>query len=269
MQGLSMSTGKVSARRRVSSAMVAAVLGTLVASGAAGPMPVLAQDSSTPVVAETGVPLPGTVAVNGHGSVDVEPDTAQITIGVSVTLPTMEEAQTQSNAQTNALIEALQAAGIAEEDLQTSNFSVWVVRNYDEQGNPSDIQGYQISNQLNVTVRDISTVGAVLEAAIDAGANDIWGISFYVDDPSAAQSEARKLAVEDARRKAEELAAASGMSLGRVLAIAEGTGLASPMPLMAQRGGGGMAMDAAAAPIQPGTNEVAVDVQVVYELVGE
>ena len=259
----------VGMRRRLGSAAVAAMIGSLVVVGAAGPVHVLAQESGTPTVQFAGLG-PGTVAVNGHGSVRVEPDTAQITIGVSVTLPSLDEAQSQSATQAQAIIDAIMASGVAEEDIQTSNFNVWVVRNYDPQGNPSEITGYQISNQVNVTVRDIDAIGEVLTTAIDAGANDIWGITFYVDDQTAAQSEARTLAVEDARRKAEELAVATGLSVGRVVAIAEGTGATLPPPLYAQRAGGGMAADQAqAAPIQPGLNEVMVDVQVIFELEDE
>lgn len=259
----------VGMRRRLGPVAVAAMIGSLVLVGAAGPVQVLAQDSGTPTMDAAGFGR-GTVAVNGHGSVRVEPDTAQITIGVSVTLPSLDEAQAQSATQAQAIIDAITAAGVAEEDLQTSNFNVFVVRNYDPQGNPSEITGYQISNQVNVTVRDVTAISEVLTTAIDAGANDIWGITFYVDDQTAAQSEARQLAVADARRKAEELAAAAGQSVGRVVAIAEGTGAALPQPMYAQRGGAGMAADQAmSAPIQTGLSEVTIDVQVVFELEDE
>jgi uncharacterized protein YggE len=206
--------------------------------------------------------------VSGHGSVNVVPDTAQITIGVDVTLPTLEEAQAESERQSNAIIESIKANDVADEDVQTSNYSVFVVRNYDQNGTPSEIIGYQITNQVNVTIRDVNAVGVILTAAIEAGANNIWGISFFVDDQTAAASEARVLAVEDARRKAEELAAATGMSLGRVLAISEGT-QAPQFPVM-YGGAGQRAADInSAAPIEAGTNEVVVDVQIVFELVGE
>jgi uncharacterized protein YggE len=260
------STNRVTDRFRhgLGSLAVAAAVGALVVGGVAGAGQVAAQDAS-PVPNLMG---PATVSVSGHGSVNVVPDTAQITIGVDVTLPTLEEAQAESERQSSAIIESIKANGVADDDVQTSNYSVFVVRNYDQNGTPSEIIGYQITNQVNVTIRDVESVGQILTAAIEAGANNIWGISFFVDDQTAAASEARVLAVEDARRKAEELAAASGMSLGRVLAISEGT-QAPQFPVM-YGGAGQRAGDiSAAAPIEAGTNEVVVDVQVVYELVGE
>lgn len=254
-----------SVRQRFSTLAVAAAVGALVLGGFVGVGRVAAQDQASPVPNLMG---PSTVTVSGHGSVNVVPDTARITIGVDVTLPTLEEAQTESTAQANAIIGAIRENGVAEEDVQTSNFSVFVVRNYDQNGAPSEIIGYQITNQVNVTVRDIGTVGDILADVIGAGANNIWGISFFVDDETVPASEARVLAVEDARRKAEELAAASGMALGRVLAINEGTQV-MPYPVPYGRADAQMAGGAGAPPIEPGTNEVVVDVQVTYELVDE
>jgi len=256
-------TGHV--RQRLGTLAAIAAIGALALGGIVGAGSAAAQDQASPVPNLMG---PSTVSVSGHGSVNVVPDTAQVTIGVDVTRPTLEEAQTESTAQANAIIDAIRENGVAAEDVQTSNFSVFVVRNYDETGVPSEITGYQITNQVNVTIRDITTVGDILSAVIGAGANNIWGVTFTVDDPTEAASEARVEAVENARRKAEELAAATGMSLGRVLAISEGT-QAMPYPMPYGRADAQMAGGAGAAPIEPGTNEVVVDVQVTYELVDE
>ena len=116
-----------------------------------------------------------------------------------------------------------------------------------------------------MTVRDTDNLGEILDAAVTAGANSIYGVTFYVDDQTAAASEARVKAVENARTKAEELATAAGMTLGPVVAIAEG---APPVigPIYAGRGGGEMAMDAAAVPVEPGSTTVAVDVTMTFEL---
>ena len=93
---------------------------------------------------------------------------------------------------------------------------------YSENADPTQITGFEIVNQLQVTVRDTDMLGELLDAAVNAGANSINGVTFYVDDQTAAASEARGLAVEDARTKAEELAAATGLTLGSVISIAEG-----------------------------------------------
>lgn len=236
---------------------------TLAVAGAAVPAfgkVALAQDAATPV-AGAGV---ATVSVSGHGQVNVAPDTASVTIGVDIIKPTLTEAQTEAATQATSVIEALKAAGIAPEDIQTSYFSVNLLRDYSENADPTLITGFEVINQLQVTVRDTEALGDLMDAAVNAGANSIYGVSFYVDDQTAAASEARVKAVEDAHTKAEELATAAGMTLGPVVAIAEGT-VPVISPVYA-RGGGGMAMEAAATPVETGSTTVAVDVQVTYEL---
>jgi uncharacterized protein YggE len=240
----------------------AAGMALIVAATLAGPAGVaLAQDEATPTAA-AGIP---TVSVGGHGEVSVPPDTASVTIGVDIIKPTLGEAQTEATAQANSVIEALKAAGVADEDIQTEYFSVNILRDYSENADPTLITGFEIVNQLNVIVRDTDQLGELLDAAVNAGANSIYGVNFYVDDQTAAATEARKEAVDDARQKAEELAGAAGMNLGPIVAIAEG---AAPIvsPVYGMGRGGGMAAAEAAVPVQPGSTTVTVDVQVTYEL---
>jgi uncharacterized protein len=246
--------------RTVGAALVLAGLLVTGAAGTAGGA--RAQDVATPEAAmAAGVP---TVSVSGHGQVNVPPDTASVSIGIDVIQPTLGQAQEQATAQATALIEALKAAGIADEDIQTAYFSVDVLRDYSENGDPTQITGFEIVNQLQVTVRDTDMLGDLLDEAVTAGANSIDGVTFYVDDQTAAASEARKLAVEDARTKADELAAAAGLTLGPLISIAEGTVSPMPPPMYAAREGD-MAM-AKAVPVEPGSSTVAVDVSMIFEL---
>ena len=208
---------------------------------------------------------PATVSVNGHGEVSIPPDTASITIGVDVIKPTLDEAQTEANAQATAVIDALKEAGIADEDIQTAYYSVNILRDYSENADPTVITGFEIINQLQVTVHDTDALGELLDAAVEAGANSIYGVTFYVEDQTAAASEARAEAVADARTKAEELASAAGMSLGPVINISEGAPF-YPGPVYGMGRGGGEMAAAQAAPVQPGSTIVAVDVSVTYEL---
>lgn len=239
-----------------------ALVSVLALPGGAGIALAQESDTATPTAGAIGVP---TVSVSGHGEVNVPPDTASVNIGVDVIKPTLDEAQTQATAQATAVIEAMKAHGIADEDIQTDYFSVNILRDYSENADPTTITGFEIINQLRVTVRDTDTLGELLDAAVTAGANSIYGVTFYVDDQTAASSEARVEAVADARTKAEELAAAAGMTLGPVVAISEGTApILSPVYGMA-RGGGGMAMDAAV-PVEAGSTTVSVDVQMTFEL---
>jgi uncharacterized protein YggE len=188
-----------------------------------------------------------------------------VNIGVDIIAQTLDEAQDQATAQATAVIEALAAAGIAREDIQTEYYSVNILRDYSENADPTLITGFEIINQLRVTVRDTDQLGELLDAAVSAGANSIYGVTFYVEDQTAAASEARVEAVANAREKAEELAAAAGMSLGPVVAISEGV---SPMisPVYPMARGGGMAAAESAVPVEPGSTTVAVDVTMTFEL---
>ena len=214
----------------------------------------------------TPTPVPATVFVNGQGRVRIPPDTASVVVGVDVIRPTLDAAQTEATAQATAIIDAVKAAGVAEEDIQTANYSVNIIRDYDEEGNPAEIRGFQVTNQVNVTIRDLDAIGDILDDVVAAGANNIYGISFYVEDPAAAASQARVQAVKDARTKADELAAAAGMKVGRLVSISESF---APPPAPEVFGGAAdaVAESRVAVPVQIGTSEVIIDVQVTYELV--
>jgi len=234
-----------------------------------GPALVTRAQDATPVPSGTTPDYyapPSTIFVAGQGTVKVEPDTATVTIGIDVLEDDLAEAQATATSQATAIIDAVTAAGVAEDDIQTANYSVNILRDYDDQGNPGPITGYQISNQVNVTVRDLDALGGLLDDAVAAGANNIYGISFYVEDTAAAASQARAQAMADAQRKAEELAAAAGLTITRATSISESY---APPPTPVDFGGADMAMEARAAsapvPVQAGTTEVVVDVQVTYE----
>jgi uncharacterized protein YggE len=235
----------------VSLVMIAAV------TGGSGRLNRASAQEGTPVAGES----PSTLQVTGHGSVRVEPDTASVILGVDVIRPTLNEAQSDATTQMNAVLEALASEGIADEDIQTVNYSVNIIRDYDEMGNPSDIRGFQVSNQVSVIIREIDRVGEILDAVVSVGANSIYGISFYVQDTTDATNQARSLAVDNARAQAEQLASAAGLTLGRILTISESYG-GSPVYYdgMANKAGG------AGAPIQAGTSEVVVDVNITFEV---
>ena len=224
----------------------------------------LAQDDpATPVVTPA---LPATMSVSGHGAVTLIPDTASVVLGVTINGETLSAAQAEATARMEAITAAVGAAGVEERDIQTTNYSVNVIYDYDNNGNPNRVIGYAVSNQMAVKVRDLDAVGTLLDAVVAEGANQIHGISFFVEDTAAAASQARTLAVEDAMRKADELAAAAGLEVARVTYITESS---SPPPAPYYAGAGAdMAESAsrAAVPIQAGSSEVSVDVQMSFEL---
>jgi uncharacterized protein YggE len=249
--------------RNWKNAVVAASALAVIGAGAVGlSRPAFAQDA-TPVSSSGAA----TVTVNGTGSVTVAPDQASISIGVNVVQANLSEAQAAATSQMTAVIDALKAAGIDEKDIQTSNYSVNIIQNYDNNGFPADITGFQVNNQVNVTVKELDKLGEILDRAVAAGANSIYGINFIVSDSTAAASQARTAAIADAKAKAEEIAAATGTTLGRLVSVNE-TYSPSPLPVDFYGGGMGMAEDAArsSVPVQAGGSAVQVSVIVVYEL---
>jgi uncharacterized protein len=246
-------------------AAVALAIAFLVTGLVASPF---ASAQSTPVPTEE--PVLRTISVEGQGSVKAQPDTANVSFGVLASNESLQEAQDEVSRRIDVLTQTMQDAGIAAEDISTNSYSVYPVPKYDRNGNYEGIERYEVTSGLSVIVRDIDSVGTILDQATEAGANQIWGISFYVDDPSAAASQARALAVEDARTKADELATASGMVVVNVVSITE---TYAPSPKAQDYGmgrGGAMAEDAEAAsipvPVSPGQTEISVGVQVVFEI---
>lgn len=205
-----------------------------------------------------------TLTVNGNGKVYLTPDIAYITIGVHTEDSVATKAVTDNNTQAAKVIDTLKAAGIAEKDIQTTNFSIYPQAIYDDQGKPTGEIKYSVDNSVYVTVRDIAKVGDVLDAVVKSGANNISGIQFDVDDKTAALTDARQAAVKDAQTKAEELASAAGVTLGSVQTISEYTS-GGPQPKYDMRAAP-MALEASSVPVQPGQMLLTVEVNIVYEI---
>jgi len=159
-----------------------------------------------------------TLSVTGTGQVFVVPDIAYINIGVRSEGDSVTEAIAANNTQAQQIKDALVAEGISEEDIQTSSFNVYQQSDYDFQGNPTNSY-FSVENTVYVTVREISSLGVVLDAVGRGGANNIYGVNFDVEDKTEAQSTARSLAVQAAQTQAGELAQAAGVELGELLSI--------------------------------------------------
>jgi hypothetical protein len=207
---------------------------------------------------------PGGITVVGQGTAYGQPDQATVVVGVDTFAPTVAEATAQNQTTLDNVMAALAAAGIADEDIQTTNYSLYAEQIYGDKG-PEGIAGYRVSNQVNVKIRDIALVGDVLGAVTEAGANAIYGVNFSVADPAALEAEARALAMDDAAKRAASLAELGNVTLGGVKVISEVVGQ-PVMPL--GMGGGGFAMEqAASAPgISPGQLSYQVQVQVTYDI---
>jgi hypothetical protein len=206
-----------------------------------------------------------TLSVVGTGNADLVPDIAYIYVGVHTELPSASDAMRENNAQTQKMIEALTAFGIDAKDIRTTNFSIWPFDKYDPlTGVSTGEKYYSVDNTVYVTVRDLDTLGDLLDTVIAAGANTVNSIQFDVADKDAALKQARADAVADAKAKAEELAEAAGMSVGAIRSISFTD--SQYYPVYDGGGGGGGGEAASAVPIQPGQLTFTVTVSVTYEL---
>jgi len=222
---------------------------------ALGPRSTLAVDPSVQ-------PPEHTISVSGIGRVTITPDVADLRLGVQITKPTVKEARDAAAGSMAKVVAALRAAGIAEKDIQTSTLSLQPVYDYNTDGSAPKLTGYQLTNTVAVTIRDLDRVADAIDGAMTAGATTMDGVTFRVDDPSAAEDQARTAAMADAKEKAEALASAAGVTIIGVASIFEGYAPPpTPIPYA-----GALKAEAAdvATPVQPGVTEILVSVSVVY-----
>jgi uncharacterized protein YggE len=203
---------------------------------------------------------PSGVTVAGQGSAFGAPDVAVVTLGVEAEAPTVEGARTQAADAMDGMVQALKDGGVAEEDIQTTRFSVQP--RYDVEDNKQVLRGFVVTNIVTAKLRDIDKTGELIDAALTAGGDlsRVDSLSFTIDDPTTLETEARQLAVEEARQRAETLADAAGTELGRVLSITESGG---PVPVAFDEAA---VAEQGATTIEVGELEVHVQVQIVYEI---
>lgn len=201
-----------------------------------------------------------TISVVGTGTVTVVPDVADLRIGVQVTKPTVKEARDAAASAMTKVVAALRAAGIADRDIQTAILSLQPVYDYGPNGGQAKLTGYQLTNTVAATVRDLARVSDAVDGAMAAGATTMDGITFRLDDQTAAEGQARTAAMAQAKAKAQALASAAGVSIVGVASISEGS---SPVMPIAYAGAAKAAADVAT-PVQVGTSQIELTVSVVY-----
>jgi uncharacterized protein YggE len=206
---------------------------------------------------------PRTINVTGNGKAYLTPDIAYINIGVHTENANAAEAVGSNNTQSQKVADALKKFNIDPKDIQTTNFSIYPQQQMDPSGKVTGVT-YIVDNTVFVTLRDISKLGDVIGAAVDAGANSINSIQFDAADRSEALSEARKAAVADALAQARELASAAGVTLGDIQQINSISG--TPMPVYDVKGVGGATAAGAPVPVSPGQLVLTLDVNVVFEI---
>lgn len=198
------------------------------------------------------------ITVNGSSSVTAVPNRATFTFGVDARGETASEALAAAADATRKVTDAVKRAGVDGKDIQTQNVSLSPITSSDGR----HIEGYAANGSIIVRADDLDRAGRLVDAAVAAGANNVYGPSLDRSDAEELADGALADAVADARRKAEALAEAAGGSLGRVISVTEGGGMVPPMPYAARE----TAVQSADFPIEPGTQELQATVTVVFEL---
>ena len=266
----------LSKRKKAVVVCLSAMLAVVMSFGGFGSAVVLADVGFNPtvVLADGGGPR---VHVSGAGAITVAPDMATITLGVNTQEATPQEAISKNNAAIADVLAAMERLGIDEEDVRTLHFFLHQAMDFDFATGRAVPMGYNVTNSVQVVVRDLDKVGDVIAAGVAAGANVSAGVQFGLSDPAPLYYQALALAMNDARNKANAIARSLGMTVGEVSSVMEsnmwmvpvagvpmmdmGMGWGSPMAMVAQGGMSG------GVPIAPGDLTVTARVEIVYILV--
>ncbi len=235
--------------------------GTTAGSAAASNTPTSTVVTSTTVPGSTGpatATTQRTITVGGVGIVTVVPDTVKIQLGATITNASVTTALNDVDQRMTAIINVLHSNGIADKDIQTSTFSV--MAQYDYSSGRNTVTGYTVTHMVRFSASPTDKAGVIISAAVDAGANQIYDISFTTADPSSAKQKARDNAISDALLRAQQFAQAAGMQVGLPISISEGT-LVSPVTNKTTVAGAG-----SGAVVEAGQQDIEVDVTVTYDL---
>lgn len=205
---------------------------------------------------------PRTMNVSGVGRVNAAPDLAVVTLGIETTGSDLARAVQESNALAKGVFQAVRGLGVVDADVQTVAFNVSQRAKVDENGNPTTEMVYVVDNTVQVNLRDVQKLGDLLQQSITGGANVVQGVSYTVSDPTESYDQARKLAMENAQRQADALAAASGVGLGGIRSIQESSNSLTPVYVAPSYGKGG----GPGVPTSPGTLSFEVQLSITYEI---
>jgi uncharacterized protein YggE len=195
--------------------------------------------------------------------VNAQPDVALVDLGVSVVDTDANEAFNENTTRMEAVMDALKEMAVQEQDIQTVSYNMWIEQVYDREGQPTGENRYHVIHQVRVRVRDLDKTGELMQQVLEAGANNVGGITFSVADSAALQREAREKALADAKAKAEQLASSLGVQLGAPRQVNELSGHLMPLPAAYAEGIGG---GGGPVPVSGGEFSVMVDIQLVFEI---
>lgn len=203
-----------------------------------------------------------TISIQGQGKVYTKPDIAIVDLSVVTEGRNIKDVQDRNTKKMNGVIEFLKGFEIEDKDIKTINYNIYPRYNYENRAIPQII-GYEITQTLEVKIRNLEKIGEILDKSVGAGINQVSSLRFWVDKDEDLKAEARKLAIEDAKKKAEILASNLGIKLVKIAGFSEDTGY-YPIPIYKEAigmGGGGTVPD-----IQTGENEIIVNVNLIYEI---
>lgn len=204
-------------------------------------------------------PTTAAITARGTGEVTGTPDIATIALGVATRAPNAQAALDANNQQSGAVIAQLKGKGVADTDVRTSRLSV----DPTFEGSSGRISGYEVTNQVTVTIRDVAAAGGIIDAAAQAAGDAVrvQQLAFGIDDDSSLRATARADAVRKAKEQATQLAEAAGVGLGPVRSITEVSAGAPPQPYRTDA-----VAESAPLPVSPGTQQLSVTVEIVYDI---
>lgn len=208
-----------------------------------------------------------TITISGEGKVTAIPDIAQISLGLKTESKKVEDAQRENTDKMNNIISTLGKLGVAKEDIKTSNYNISPRYDYNRETGKQTLRGYSVSQSVIVKIRDLETVGEVIESAASLGANQVGGLNFTIDEPEELRQEARIKALENATKKAKSLAKTAGVKIGKLVSFNESGATQPPIfRAYATQEAVGIGASSPAPDIEPGSQDIIINVTVTYEV---
>lgn len=205
-----------------------------------------------------------TVMLSGEGKVLAKPDVARLNFTILTQAATSKAAQDANSVKSNEVSKFLKKQGIEDKDIRTANYNIYPQQNYGPYGGTPRITGYQVSQNYQVTIRNLENANKVLDGVVSAGVNQVDQLQFEIDNPEALKADARGKAINDAKAKAKVLESQIGISLGKIVNFQEDVGgypMFNKLMTLEARGGGGMPPS-----LPSGENEITVNVAVTYQI---
>ena len=205
-----------------------------------------------------------TVSFNGEGKVMAKPDIAMVSLYIVTEAATSKTAQDENSRKSKAVTDFLKKQKVDDKDIKTSGYNIYPQYRYPQNDKPA-ITGYQVNQTMDVKIRDLEKVSAILDGVVTAGANQVNNLGFQIDEPEKLKAEARQKAIEDARKKASDLEDQLGIHLGKIVNFSENIG-GYPGPVLYEKAmgiGGGMGGGPS---VPSGENEITVDISITYQI---